>query len=403
MDSKSVGKTIASLRKKNHLTQRELAEKLGVSDKSVSRWESGQGFPDVTLFPLLANLFGVSIDRLMMGGRKGIALAGNILVDIIKTIQSYPKCGMLANISDISYSVGGCVPNTAINLAKIDCTLPISAIGKVGNDENGRFVISQMVKNGINTDHVTTTEAIDTSFTDVMSIPSGERTFFHQKGANAVFCPDDVDFDTLNCDILHTGYLLLLDRFDAPDEKYGTVMAKYLHDAQERGIRTSIDMVSNNTADYEKTIIPALKYCNFVIINEIECCGIFNLNPENEDGSPNKENIKTAMRKVAECGVKDKIVVHCKETSFALNIHNGKITEVPSLKIPKEEIKGSTGAGDAFCAGCLYGIYHGLEDKELLEFASSAAACNLFSPNAIDGMRNKNEILKLAEKYGRLA
>ena len=87
--------------------------------------------------------------------------------------------------------------------------------------------------------------------------------------------------------------------------------------------------------------------------------------------------------------------------SFVLDVESGSLTEVPSLKIPKEEIKGSVGAGDAFCAGCLYGLYHDYGDKQLLEFASAAAACNLFEANSVDGMRTKNEIMNIAQKYER--
>ena len=81
----------------------------------------------------------------------------------------------------------------------------------------------------------------------------------------------------------------------------------------------------------------------------------------------------------------------------------GRFTQVPSLKIPPEEIKGTVGAGDAFCAGCLYGIYNNYTDTQILEFASAAAACNLLEANAVDGMKPRNEILILANKKGRLA
>ena len=72
------------------------------------------------------------------------------------------------------------------------------------------------------------------------------------------------------------------------------------------------------------------------------------------------------------------------------------------MKIPKEEIKGSVGAGDAFCAGCLYGLYNHYSDKQILEFASAAAACNLFAANSVDGMKNKREILQMSETYQRM-
>ena len=402
MDCKSVGSTIAALRKKLNMTQEDLANRLGISNKAVSKWESGQGYPDITMFPQLALLLNVSIDYLMLGEKRGITIAGNILADIVKNIDVYPETGMLAEISDIVYAVGGCVPNTAIDLAKIDRSIPVEAIGKIGNDESGRFILSQLQQNGVKTEKIKFSQKNQTSFTDVMSLPSGERTLFYKKGANAEFSPEDIDIDSLECDLFHIGYILLLDMFDSCDETYGTVMARFLHDVQQKGIKTSIDVVSSSTDDYAKKIIPALRYCNYAIMNETESCSIWNIEPYTADGKINAENIETAMRKMAECGVKDKIIIHCKTAAFIMDVQSGEISYMPSLKIPKDEIKGSVGAGDAFCAGSLYGIYNGYSDTHILEFASAAAACSLFEANSVDGMKSKNEILKIAEKYERL-
>ena len=400
MDSKAVGNTIASLRRKNNMTQGALAQKLGVSDKAVSKWENGAGFPDVTIFPALAEIFGVSVDYLMVGEEKGIAIAGNMIMDIVHDIPEYPKAGMLVDIGKITRSVGGCLPNTAIDLAKIDRRIPINALGRVGTDENGRYIVSAMQKLGINVSRICYDDTAPTSFCNVMSVPSGERTFFHQRGANAKFSPADIDIKNLNCNLLHIGYILLLDKFDEEDKQYGTVMARFLHDVQKEGIKTSIDVVSDSSGNFERKVIPALKYCNYVIINEVECCGMWHLNARTEDDRPHVENIKAAMEKTLAAGVRDKVVVHCKEKCFALD-SKGNFTERHSLKVPKEDIKGTVGAGDAFCAGCLYGIYNGYTDAQMLEFASSAAACSLLEANAVDGMKDRNEIIKLAEKYGR--
>ncbi|MBQ1947288.1 MAG: helix-turn-helix domain-containing protein [Clostridia bacterium] len=403
MDPKSIGNIITQLRKKSGMTQQSLAEKLNVSDKTVSKWENGQGYPDITVFPKLANLFGVTVDYFMFGEKKGIAIAGNIVADVVKNIETYPKLGMLATISDISYAVGGCVPNTAINLSKIDRGMPIQVFGKVGMDEYGRYILSQLQQNGIDANGIVVSSASQTSFSDVMSMPTGDRTFFHKRGANAEFSPEDIKADALSCEIFHIGYILLLDRFDASDAEYGTVMARFLHSIQEKGIKTSIDVVSDSNADYGKKIIPALKYCNYVIMNEIEGCSVWNLEAYTQDGVLDKKSIQIAMEKMVEAGVSDMVIIHSKERSFALNAKTGCFAEVPSLRIPKEEIKGSVGAGDAFCAGCLYSLYHGFSEKELLEFASAAAACNLFAVNSVDGMRSKAEILSMSEKYGRLS
>lgn len=67
MSENSIGKRIASLRKLMGWTQVELAEKLSVSDKAVSKWESEAGFPEISQLPTMANLFGVTIDYLMTG------------------------------------------------------------------------------------------------------------------------------------------------------------------------------------------------------------------------------------------------------------------------------------------------------------------------------------------------
>ncbi len=63
----TIGKTIATLRKDKGWTQAELAEKLNVSDKAISKWESEAGFPEISQFPVLAKVFDVSIDYLMTG------------------------------------------------------------------------------------------------------------------------------------------------------------------------------------------------------------------------------------------------------------------------------------------------------------------------------------------------
>jgi sugar/nucleoside kinase (ribokinase family) len=80
---------------------------------------------------------------------------------------------------------------------------------------------------------------------------------------------------------------------------------------------------------------------------------------------------------------------------------DGELAEVPSLLIPPEEIKGSVGAGDAFCAACLYALNHHMSLQGMLEFASAAAACNLFAENATDGMRGKAEIAEMAKNHKR--
>ena len=65
MNNQTFGTTIAALRKAQGMTQLELAEKMGVTDKAVSKWERDLSFPDVSSLPKLAEIFGVTVDELM--------------------------------------------------------------------------------------------------------------------------------------------------------------------------------------------------------------------------------------------------------------------------------------------------------------------------------------------------
>lgn len=70
MAKKSIGQFIATLRKANGMTQKQLAEKLNVSDKAVSRWERDESAPDLSLIPVIAEIFGVTSDEILRGERK---------------------------------------------------------------------------------------------------------------------------------------------------------------------------------------------------------------------------------------------------------------------------------------------------------------------------------------------
>ena len=69
MDQMKIGKFIAALRKEKRLTQERLGEKLGVTNKTISRWENGNYMPDVEMLSLLSKEFGVSINELISGER----------------------------------------------------------------------------------------------------------------------------------------------------------------------------------------------------------------------------------------------------------------------------------------------------------------------------------------------
>ena len=67
MDARTFGATIARIRRQRKMTQAALAKKLKVSHKTISKWETGRGFPDIVLLPEISSVLEVSIDYMMLG------------------------------------------------------------------------------------------------------------------------------------------------------------------------------------------------------------------------------------------------------------------------------------------------------------------------------------------------
>ena len=106
MDCKKVGKLIYELRKEKNMTQKQVAELMNISDKTISKWERGLGCPDVSLLLGLSNIFGVSIEGILSGEINLNELSGGNM----KNIKFYvcDKCGnLITSTSEAAISCCG--------------------------------------------------------------------------------------------------------------------------------------------------------------------------------------------------------------------------------------------------------------------------------------------------------
>lgn len=316
--------------------------------------------------------------------KTGIAIAGSILVDKINEISAYPEAGELTKIKSVQKAVGGCVPNVAIDLKRICPALTVKAVGKIGKDEEGEYVTSVLAENGVETADITIGDE-KTSFTEVMSQTGGQRTFFTYAGASADFGVSDVDLDNLDVKMVHLGYFLLLDKIDNGDGE------AFLKKAKACGIKTSIDLVSENSDRYS-IVLPCLPHVDNLIINETEAGKLVGM-------EPTKENLVEIAQKLKAYGVSERVIIHMPELGICVSESGVEI--VYSYDLPDGYIQGTTGAGDAFCAGALYGIHEGKSDKEILEFSSAAAVAALSRPDATSGLKSEKEILEAVKGFGR--
>jgi len=319
------------------------------------------------------------------GNRSGIAVAGSVIVDKINEISAYPSVGELTQIRGIQNAIGGCVPNVAVDLKKIAPQLPIQAIGLIGNDPEGKFVEETLSAAGLDISGLAARDGMKTSFTDVMSIPGGQRTFFTYAGASAEFGADDIDLAALDTKLLHLGYFLLLQKIDDGDGE------KILKKALEYGIETSIDLVSENSDRYA-LVLPCLPYTDYLIINEMEAGKLTGIEPSHD-------NLEAIARKLKAMGVRKKVIIHMPECSVSCSDEGYAC--VGSYILPEGYIQGTTGAGDAFCAGALIGIYYGWTDLEIMEFASACAVMALGSADATSGMKTEKEIKAFCQGFSR--
>ena len=177
----------------------------------------------------------------------------------------------------------------------------------------------------------------------------------------------------------------------AADDEYGTKAARLLAKVQAAGVKTFIDIVSEQSDRFARVVRPALRYCDYAIINEIE-------------GSLATGVDKSDLRGICEglfgLGVKERVTVHCPEVGVTLG-KAGDWTSVLSLKLPDGWIRGSVGAGDAFCAGMLYALLKDMPPEEALRLASCAAACNLAAPDSISGAKPLAETIALDARFQR--
>jgi sugar/nucleoside kinase (ribokinase family) len=318
--------------------------------------------------------------------RNGFVLGGNLIVDLVKIIEAYPQEGTLVSILQLDRGVGGCPTNNALNLKILDPDLPVAVVGCVGDDEYGRYVRDVLARHAVDIQGIVVSPHKPTSYTDVMTVTqTGNRTFFHDRGANSEWTDAMIPFERYaDYAIAQLGYILLLDGMDAEDAEYGTVMARACARFQQMGLKTAVDVVSEQSDRFARLVTPALKYVDYLILNEIEAGHTVGIELRASNGALRGDRLRDAAEGLLQAGNSELVVIHMPEGGYALT-RAGQEVKTPSYALPPGVIAGSVGAGDAFCSGVLYGLAKAWALEDALHLGTMLAACNLFSPTATGG------------------
>ena len=207
----------------------------------------------------------------MAGTRRGFVTGGTWCVDLNKMIDFWPPEDSIAEIHQIDVRGGGSGSNLAIDMKKLDPAMPVETIGIVGDDENGRFLLSHADSFGIGRRQMAVTKELPTQFTDCFgSKRTGRRTHIYYPGAAALLTPDHFDFAETSGRIFHLGLPGIHKLLDGPWQGDANGWVTVLKKAKAAGLTTNFELVMIEPQRLAGIIRPCLPHLDYLIVNDWE-------------------------------------------------------------------------------------------------------------------------------------
>ncbi len=337
-----------------------------------------------------------------MSGRTGVLCAGSVVVDVAKVIDAYPALDHLATIEQVSTGTGGPGLNMAVDLRLLGATFGVGVLGAVGDDPHGEFMLAACAKLGIDTTGLVRVPGAVTSFTDAMvERDGGRRTFFHHHGANALFDAATADLGRWPARILHVGAPGIHELMDTALPGGGNGWSALLRRARAAGMHTNLELVDLPPHRMAELVGPCLPYVDSLIINELEGGALTGLSApvHTADGPVDWATLEAMALRLIERGVSTLAVVHFPAGCVAA-APGGHTWRQGSVRLPREQIRSTTGAGDAFAAGVVLGLHEGWPVGRCLRLGAASAAACVRSPYTSDGIPAADACLAAAERAG---
>ena len=305
--------------------------------------------------------------------RRGVVGLGIWCVDTTYKIDYLPERGKLESIKGQYQCVGGGPNNVLTNLSSLGFKYDLIAMGSIGNDDNSKLIKNHCRSNGIISKYLSVSSNIPTSYSLCMSEKQNERTFLYYSGANDLLDIDHFRLSKLSNypKILYVGYLSLLGRLDKFSGKE-TRLCKVLKESRKKNIINIIDLASNNIPNFQKIIFSALPYTDYLLLNEIEAQLLFKKKIINSKNRLDKKLIINLSRKIFQKGLQRAFIIHSPYESLYISKKN--IYHSKSPKIQKKNIKNAVGAGDAFCAGFIFGVHEDWDIEVTLRKSHAAGS-----------------------------
>jgi sugar/nucleoside kinase (ribokinase family) len=254
--------------------------------------------------------------------------------------------------------------------------LAVTVVTKVGDDENGRFVVDELDRHGVDTRGVIHATDAHTPFSFVCVHRSGQRSFLHTVGTNGTLGRDEIDRrlveETDLCLITGT---MLMPRLD------GQPTADLLQAARQAGTTTILDTSfadSAAPADWMAALAPCLPHLDYFVPSRAEaqaCTG--------------HEEPGRAAGALLDQGCQTVIIKRDEEGAYFRTADGGD-GHVPAYAVPR--VLDTTGAGDCWCAGFLAGLGQDLSLAESVRLGNAVAAYCVQAVGASNGIPALDEV-----------
>lgn len=284
--------------------------------------------------------------------RYDVSVIGLYILDVLgRPVTRIPERGNVDFIEEIRLTVAGTAGGTVVDTAKLG--LKSLAVGAIGDDEKGDFVLATMSKFGVDVSAMQRLPGVPTSATILNVRPNGERPALHVRGASDHFDVPPAMYDQVfDAPIAHLGGTGLLRRLD------GEASRVLLAEAKKRGATVTFDLIATTpeTIGIVAPLLPRIDYFMPSIEEARDMSG---------RSSP-QDCAAFYLDRGATC------CVFTLGADGAYYAHrDGTRRQVPAYDI---EVVDTTGCGDAFDAGFITALHHRMDPDTAVRFAQAAAA-----------------------------
>jgi sugar/nucleoside kinase (ribokinase family) len=295
---------------------------------------------------------------------------GELNVDLIASgLKTMPILGRELIIDGCSLTMGSSTAICACGISKLG--MKTGFLGKLGKDKFGELVLDSLKKHKINTDSVTVDHQINTGITISLSMDK-DRALITYPGSIEELSFQEIDLNLIkNARHIHVGSYFL-------QTKLREGLSKLFAFARENGVTTSLDSGWDDTGNWDYGIVEVLKYTDIFFPNEVEAQNITHRKSAMEAADILSSHANTVVIK---CGAKGAVA------------KRGDL--LSSQEAFEVEPIDTTGAGDSFNAGFIYGFLNGFDLETCMRYGNACGSISVTRIGGASACATLDEVRKL--------